>query len=157
MKSLLLRNLVFTILHPGLVVGLFPYLIAEPDIQNTFNTEFGIYHVLGFIIFLFGFIILFHCILNFAIKGKGTLSPIDPTKQLVVSGLYRFTRNPMYVGVMLMLIAECMITQSISLWVYSGIVFIAFNLFITLVEEPRLTRAFGKEYDDYKKNVRRWF
>lgn len=157
MKSLLLRNLIFTILHPGLVVGLFPYFIAKAEFQNTFSIPFEFHQILGIIIFLFGFVIMIHCILSFAIVGKGTLSPLDPTKQLVVTGLYKYSRNPMYVGVIMLLIGECLVSQSISLMVYSGIVFIAFNLFIIFREEPRLVKTFGKTYHDYRKSVRRWF
>jgi len=155
--SLLIRNLIFTILYPGFVVGVFPYLIAKTDFQNAFSSSFKFYFILGFIAFLFGLIILLHCILNFAIVGKGTLSPLDPTKQLVIKGLYKYSRNPMYVGVMLMLIGECLVTMSVPLLVYSGFVFIFFNLFVILMEEPRLSKTFGKAYNDYKQSVRRWF
>lgn len=156
MKSLFFRNLIFTILHPGLVVGFLPYLIAKAELQNAFRVPFEFYHILGIILFLLGLVVLLHCILNFALVGKGTLSPLDPTKQLVISGLYKYSRNPMYVGVMLMLLGECLVLRSISLMVYSGVVFIAFNLFIIFREEPRLVKTFGKAYDDYRKSVRRW-
>jgi len=96
------------------------------------------------------------CIYEFAVFGKGTLSPLDPTKRLVVRGLYRYSRNPMYVGVMLMLIGEAIFAASIPLLIYLVLVFIGFNLFILLHEEPRLKRDFAEEYAEYCKKVRRW-
>lgn len=113
MSSLILRNLLFTILQPGLVM-------------------------------------------SFAVKGQGTLSPADPTKRLVTTGLYRFSRNPMYVGVMMILIGEAAFFQSTDLWVYSLVVFIAFNTFILFFEEPRLRKDFTEEYNKYCQQVRRW-
>jgi protein-S-isoprenylcysteine O-methyltransferase Ste14 len=99
---------------------------------------------------------MINCIVNFAIKGKGTLSPADPTKELVTGGLYRFSRNPMYIGVMMILIGEAIFFQSFSLWIYSLVVFIGFNIFILVHEEPRLRKAFGDDYNNYCRKVRRW-
>ncbi len=157
MKSLFFRNLLFTILQPGIVVGLFPYWLIRNKENITFVQPFVYYHYMGLIIFLIGFVILFACIIRFAIEGKGTISPLDPTKRLVVHGLYKYSRNPMYVGVMLVLIGESVFFRSNSLWWYSLIIFIAFNIFILVHEEPRLKKVFGKEYDLYCKKVRRWF
>jgi protein-S-isoprenylcysteine O-methyltransferase Ste14 len=153
--SLLLRNLVFTVLQPGLVAGVIPYYIVEGNIESLYF-PWRINTWLGIAVFLAGFAIMLRCIIQFALEGKGTLSPVDPTKRLVVKGLYKFSRNPMYVGVILMLIGEALATQSSSLWVYLTIVFVAFNLFIILHEEPRLRRDFGQEYSLYKRKVRRW-
>src|SRR5687768_254460 len=100
--------------------------------------------------------ILFHCIYMLAKIGRGTLSPADPTKKLVITGLYRYSRNPMYVGVILILFGEAVIMQSIVLGIYLLLIFLLFNLFIIFHEEPRLHRAFGSEYFEYKKSVSRW-
>ncbi|HEV8080565.1 MAG TPA: isoprenylcysteine carboxylmethyltransferase family protein [Chitinophagaceae bacterium] len=156
MLSLLLRNLFFTIVQPGLVAGLIPFWILGTKAKNLFTNHFGLYQYAGVIVFIIGLIVMLHCILNFAIKGRGTLSPADPTKQLVITGLYKYSRNPMYVGVMLILIGEAIYFQSINLWIYLLVIFIAFNIFILLHEEPRLRRDFGEEYTTYCKKVRRW-
>jgi protein-S-isoprenylcysteine O-methyltransferase Ste14 len=152
--SLLLRNLIFTVLQPGLIAGLIPYYIIrgkiDPERAWTLYTYFGI----G--VLAVGLIIMLRCILQFAFEGKGTLSPVDPTRCLVVRGLYRYSRNPMYVGVMMILIGEAIAAQSVSLWIYSAVIFIGFNLFIMLHEEPRLIKDFGEEYMLYRKSVRRW-
>lgn len=157
MVSLFFRNLLFTILQPGLVAGYVPYLILGRLKRNSAFSEFGITQGIGLALFVLGFIIMIHCITFFAIKGRGTLSPADPTKKLVVSGLYKFSRNPMYVGVMSMLIGEAIFFNSFDLWIYSALIFVAFNLFISFVEEPRLKRDFGEEYLSYRQKVRKWF
>lgn len=156
MWSLVLRNLFFTILQPGMVAGLIPYWIAGSPGTGTFKNNLSSFQYIAIFIFAAGIAILFYCISMFAVKGKGTLSPADPTKKLVVSGLYKFSRNPMYIGVMLMLIGEAIFFNSGGLWIYTSIVFIAFNLFIVLHEEPRLKEDFGTEYQQYSKAVRRW-
>ena len=155
--SLIFINIIFTILYPGIVAGLIPCWIIGGDI-NVIIFEFEKLHQLaGIFLFIAGFIIMTWCIVNFAVKGRGTLSPIAPTKKLVVSGLYRFSRNPMYIGVMLLLIGETLFFSSLSLCLYSFIVFLGFNLFIIAREEPRLKKDFGNDYDIYRKKVRRWF
>lgn len=154
--SLFFRNLFFTILQPGVVAGLVPFLIARKNFENIAAHAFQIPHYIGIVVCLAGIGITLHCIANFAIHGRGTLSPADPTQQLVISGLYKFSRNPMYVGVMLMLIGEAIFTQSTGLLVYSIGVFTAFNLFIVFREEPRLKKDFGTSYHEYCKTVRRW-
>ena len=115
------------------------------------------YHFLGLTIFAVGLILMLICIASFAIRGKGTLSPADPTKKLVATGIYKFSRNPMYVGVTMMLVGESIFLRSSVLGIYALIIFIAFNIFIIFFEEPRLQNDFGNEYDEYVKKVRRWF
>lgn len=156
MLSLFIRNLLFTILQPGLVAGLIPLWITGFRINNIFDEVWQLDHYIGTIAFLIGFVIMLWCIISFAVKGRGTLSPLDPTKRLVVTGLYKFSRNPMYVGVTLILIGEAIFFQSVELWIYSLFVFITFNIFAILVEEPRLRKDFGEEYNLYCQKVRRW-
>jgi protein-S-isoprenylcysteine O-methyltransferase Ste14 len=156
MLSLFFRNLFFTILQPGVVVGFVPYLILGNRFRETWKNDLTAFQYLAILIFIVGIVILFYCIGMFAIKGRGTLSPADPTKKLVVAGLYKFSRNPMYVGVILMLIGEAIFFRSVGLGIYTIFIFIAFHVFILLHEEPRLTRDFGDEYQQYMTKVRRW-
>lgn len=156
MISLFIRNLIFTMLQPGLVAGLIPLWITGFSINNIFDQVWQLHHYTGAIVFFIGFVIMLLCIIRFAVKGRGTLSPVDPTKKLVLSGLYHFSRNPMYVGVVLILIGEAIFFQSVALWMYSLFVFITFHMFIILVEEPRLRKDFGEDYKKYCKKVRRW-
>lgn len=154
--SLFLRNLFFTILQPGIVAGLIPYRFVQPVLKTTIEEPFIFHHFVGLLIFLFGFILMLICIANFAMHGRGTLSPADPTKKLVITGPYKFSRNPMYIGVMMMLIGESIFFQSLAVAIYALFVFIAFYTFVVGFEEPRLRDSFGEEYDEYVKRVRRW-
>lgn len=156
MLSLFLRNLFFTILQPGLVAGLIPLWIVGFKMSHITDQTWQLQHYTGAIIFVIGFVIMIWCIRSFAVKGRGTLSPADPTKKLVITGLYRLSRNPMYVGVVLILIGEAIYFHSTSLWIYVAAVFIMFNIFIVLVEEPRLRKDFGESYTSYCQSVRRW-
>ncbi|GAB3926987.1 methyltransferase family protein [Larkinella terrae] len=155
-QSLFLRNLFFTLLQPGIVTGLIPYLIVRNQLRSLFAKPFEIHHYLGIGIWFLGLIILTDCIIRFATEGRGTISPADPTKRLVVKGLYRFSRNPMYVGVMLVLIGEAVFCPAIALWMYTISVFIAVSVFVITHEEPRLRNDFGADYEEYCRRVRRW-
>lgn len=154
--SLFLRNLFFTLLQPGLVAGAFPYVIAKMEFETVFESPMGVLKVIGLIVCIVGVVITCHCIFKFATEGHGTLSPADPTTRLVIKGLYKYSRNPMYVGVMMILLGECLFTLNLNLLLYSILIFTAFNLFIIYWEEPRLTKDFGEEYITYQKQVRRW-
>jgi protein-S-isoprenylcysteine O-methyltransferase Ste14 len=156
MKSLFIRNLIYTILQPGVIAGLIPYLVLSDKVIEVLDQPLGLYQYAGGLIFVAGLIIMLICIGSFATQGKGTLSPADPTQELVVEGLYTYSRNPMYVGVALMLIGESMFFVSIVLWVYAICVVSTFHLFILYFEEPRLKRDFGEKYVIYCRRVKRW-
>jgi protein-S-isoprenylcysteine O-methyltransferase Ste14 len=100
--------------------------------------------------------ILLRCIWDFAVSGRGTLAPIDPPKQLVVHGLYRYVRNPMYVGVLLVLLGEAWLFDSRALLVYAGEFWVVASAFVFFYEEPTLRRKFGGSYARYYRSVNRW-
>ena len=154
---LFFRNLFFTILQPGIVAGLVPYLIVTVDDFVFIRAQFSSAILISsLVIFVVGLVVMILCVIRFGTHGKGTISPVDPTKVLVISGLYKYSRNPMYLGVLLMLIGECMFTSNRHLWSYTVGFFIVVNLFIIYREEPRLRRDFGDAYLRYCRNVRRW-
>ncbi len=156
MASLFFRNLFFTILQPGIIVGLIPYLIVGSAADTAWTDAFTSRHYIAIGMFSVGLIVLLACIVGLAVTGRGTLSPADPTQELVIRGLYRYSRNPMYVGVMLMLVAGSLFFMDNGLWVYTVAVFVLFNGFILYFEEPRLMRDFGNDYAVYRRRVRRW-
>ena len=153
--SLALRNLCFIILQPGTVVGLVPWLILNGS-QHGLPEAYRTHHYLAILVFLLGLLVLLHCVYGFATEGQGTLSPLDPTTALVTSGLYHYSRNPMYLGVMMMLLGEVVLTRSLFLGLYAALVFIGFNLFVAFYEEPRLRKAFPEAFDAYSQQVNRW-
>jgi protein-S-isoprenylcysteine O-methyltransferase Ste14 len=96
------------------------------------------------------------CVHRFAVQGRGTLAPWDPPERLVVQGLYRWVRNPMYVGVLLVLAGWAICFRSTTLATYALIVGVGFHLRVVLVEEVRLREQFGRAFRDYCERVPRW-
>src|SRR5262249_57474548 len=91
------------------------------------------------------------------LKGHGTPAPIAPPENLVVSGLYRHVRNPMYVAVVFALVGQALLFGSVVLLEYAGVVWLLFHVFVLGYEEPALRRRFGSSYAAYRANVRRWW
>ena len=152
--TLVLRSLVWTILLPGTVAGYVPWRFfglsrLRPDFANPLD-------LLGLLLIGAGAALLAACIWKFASRGRGTLAPVDPPKELVVHGLYRYVRNPMYLSVATILLGEALLARSRALLVYWAIFFAAANLFVVLYEEPTLRRQFGESYDRYTQRVGRW-
>ena len=113
-------------------------------------------HILGLVAIALGAALLGTCIWEFARSGRGTLSPVDPPRDLVVRGLYRYVRNPMYLSVTVIVLGEVPLSGSHPLLLYWAIWFVAVNLFVIGYEEPNLRRRFGASYERYTQNVRRW-
>jgi protein-S-isoprenylcysteine O-methyltransferase Ste14 len=95
-------------------------------------------------------------IVRFIRVGRGTLMPVVPTKHLVVSGLYRYVRNPMYVGVVTALAGEILLFWNRDLLIFAALVWLGMHLFVCFYEEPRLLRTYGEEYARFRQNVPRW-
>ena len=112
--------------------------------------------VLGLLLTSAGVVLLVACIVEFARSGRGTLSPVDPPRHLVVRGLYQYVRNPMYLSVTAIVLGEVALTCSTSLGVYWAIWFACVNVFVVGYEEPTLRHQFGASYDEYVKRVPRW-
>jgi protein-S-isoprenylcysteine O-methyltransferase Ste14 len=152
---LALRSLLYTILIPGTVTVLLPYLIVSAT-GATVAAPLGIFQVLGLLAIALGAAILLRCIWEFMVTGRGTLAPVDPPTQLVVRGLYRYVRNPMYLGAFILLLGEAALFQSVPLLQYAIAWFIIINLIVLFGEEPVLRRRFGDSYERYTAAVRRW-
>ena len=153
---LLLKSAVFVLIVPGTVVGLVPYWILSST-GRAHWPEPGILLILGIILFLLGAATALSSAWRFAVHGKGTPAPIDPPKFLVSGGTYRFTRNPMYVGIVSMVLGEAMAFTSTWLLVYALFLFSLFHSFVILYEEPTLRRQFGSSYEEFCTHVPRWF
>jgi len=93
---------------------------------------------------------------RFVFVGRGTLMPTVPTEHLVVTGFYRYVRNPMYTGVLFALIGEAMLFESRALLIEIAGVWLAVHLFVCFYEEPTLTRRYSTDYLRYKQHVPRW-
>lgn len=148
-----LKIFLFTLAAPGTVTVLLPYALLR---HARVELAAHVWQWLGVAPLALGFGIYLWCAKDFAVKGRGTPAPIDAPKQLVVNGLYRFCRNPMYVGIILLLLGETILFATTTLLFYAATVFLGFNLFVLLYEEPTLRRLFGAEYVQYCARVPRW-
>jgi protein-S-isoprenylcysteine O-methyltransferase Ste14 len=147
---LFLRALLAFLALPVVVAGLIPALIVRGGTiaHGTAPLAVGLLAI--------GCVQLFWCVRDFYVAGKGTLAPWDPPKHLVIVGLYRFVRNPMYVAVAIVLAGWALLFQSISLSAYLAIVVIAFHLRVVIYEEPKLRALFGTQWESYSAAVNRW-
>ena len=153
----IMMNTIKTLFYMGGMHGFFtfylPYQIAFLD-KPIF--ELSIFRYLAFPFWLIGTLIIIWCSVDIIRKGRGTPAHIDPPKQLVITGPYRYVRNPIYIGALL-------IQLGYILWFASGIMIIyflffvlAFHILIVFIEEPVLKNAFGTAYEEYSKIVPRW-
>ena len=150
----LIKTIIFTIFIPGTVTILVPYWLlsssAAPPIQ------LGLLRYLGALPLSTGVAIYCWCAWDFTFAGRGTPAPFDPPRELVVRGLYRYVRNPMYVGIVSILLGEALLFASWRLFAYTAFAFIFYSLIVVLYEEPALRHKFGESYRQYCKHVRRW-
>jgi protein-S-isoprenylcysteine O-methyltransferase Ste14 len=151
---LAVRSLLWAILMPGVVAGYLPWRYfglrrARVDASDPPQ-------LLGLLFIASGTALLAACIVEFARSGRGTLSPVDPPRHLVVRGLYRYVRNPMYLSVTTIVVGEWLLLRTSALAVYWAAWFAGVNLFVIGYEEPTLRHRFGASYDDYARQVRRW-
>ena len=152
---LALRALFFVLLLPGTVAGYIPFNILRAA-DSLFVPSLGLASVCAGVLAITGALVLLRCVWDFFATGKGTLAPIDPPRFLVVQGLYRFTRNPMYNGVVALILGEAGLFRSVALVEYALLVLVLFHLFVVLYEEPALESQFGESYRAYRRAVPRW-
>jgi len=149
-----LKTLIFSILVPGTVAGIIPWLL----LQRSGNLVLRIPSVwmIGLLPLLLGVGLYLWCAGAFTFIGKGTPAPIDAPRVLVVQGLYRWVRNPMYIAVLSVVIGEAILFRSILLVEYALVLWGMFHMFVVFVEEPLLRSQFGASYETYFRTVPRW-
>jgi protein-S-isoprenylcysteine O-methyltransferase Ste14 len=152
----LFGSLVFFWVAPGTVAGLIPWALTQ---WRTQPPLFGASALPWFGYFLVGAgaSVVAESFVRFALKGLGTPAPVAPTELLVVSGSYRYVRNPMYIGVFSVIVGQALALGSTLLLEYAAFVGLCFFAFVVLYEEPSLQRRFGPSYDSYRANVPRWW
>ena len=156
MKTFLaLRSLLFLVLIPGTVAGYVPLRILRGS-KPSFMPGLSAASVLAGCLTLLGAAVLLRCVWDFFSAGRGTLAPVDPPKLLVVRGLYRRTRNPMYNGVLAVLVGEAWLFRSAALLEYAFLMLVIFHLVVVVYEEPILVSRFGESYQEYRRAVPRW-
>jgi protein-S-isoprenylcysteine O-methyltransferase Ste14 len=115
-------------------------------------------NIAAIVLMILGAAIMLKCVWDFAWTGRGTPAPFDPPRRLVVTGLYRYVRNPMYAGMGFFLLGEALALPAImrEMLILTAVCWAAVTLFILVYEEPALRASFGEDYVEYCKHVRRW-
>jgi protein-S-isoprenylcysteine O-methyltransferase Ste14 len=144
---------VFLVFAPGLVTGLVPWLITgwQPGSSRPAALV-----VVGAILIAAGCCCLLLAFGQFALDGLGTPLPQAPTEQLVVRGLYRYVRNPMYLALQAIIIGQAVLLARPVLLIYAAAVAVATVCFVKLYEEPTLARKYGQQYQQYRQQVPGW-
>ncbi|MBI5572215.1 MAG: isoprenylcysteine carboxylmethyltransferase family protein [Desulfomonile tiedjei] len=145
-----LRALLAFLALPGLFAFLLPPVITYLDPWR------GQMWAGGYPVLVAGALALLWCVRDFYVSGKGTLAPWDPPKRLVVVGLYRHVRNPMYIGVLLLVLGWALVTCSPLVGVYTAVLAVFFHLRVVTHEEPWLSRQFRSQWTEYAAAVPRW-
>jgi protein-S-isoprenylcysteine O-methyltransferase Ste14 len=148
------RSVAWAVVVPGVVAGYLPWQFFGLD-RWRFDPASPL-DLTGAVCIGAGAVLLGICIFEFARSGRGTLAPLDPPRELVVRGLYRYVRNPMYLSVSTILLGEFLVTRSRALLGYWAGWFVVVNLFVLGYEEPTLRRRFGESYARYCRAVGRW-
>ncbi|QEE30733.1 isoprenylcysteine carboxylmethyltransferase family protein [Terriglobus albidus] len=146
---------IFLVIAPGTIAGYIPWRICRWQVQAPLAGIFA-FRILGLLLMVAGLPVLLDSFARFAIQGFGTPAPVFPTRQLVVSGLYRYVRNPMYVAVVSLILGQGLFFGDLRVLEYGIAIWVAFHLFVLLYEEPTLRNTYGAEYDVFCVNVHRW-
>jgi len=154
-STAILGCLGFLVIAPGFVAGVVPWWISGWHRHPPFLGFLG-FPFLDVLLTLAGVPIILDSFARFALQGIGTPAPGFPTKHLVVTGLYRYVRNPMYVGVNATILGQALLFGNAQVLEYGLVVWLCFHLFVRGYEEPNLRSSFGDEYRDFCANVPRW-
>ena len=149
-------SLIFLVLAPGVVAGLVPWLLTDWTVEEPLSHWLPL-RIVGAILLVVGLAVLVDAFARFVREGLGTPAPVVPTERLVVDGLYRYVRNPMYLAVAAIIFGQGLVLGRPVLLVY-GVIFLGVvAAFVHWYEEPTLLRQFGTEYDEYRRAVPAWW
>jgi protein-S-isoprenylcysteine O-methyltransferase Ste14 len=147
---------VFFLLAPGVVAGLIPWLLTRWQAREPLPYWAPV-RVLGGILLVAGLIALVQAFVRFVVEGLGTPAPVAAPERLVVGGVYRYVRNPMYVAVLVAIIGQALLLGQLGLLLYAGAAWLVVAAFVRWYEEPTLTRRFGADYEAYRRAVPAWW
>ena len=149
-------SLVFLTLAPGVVAGLVPWLLTGWRVREPLQYWLPL-RVVGMVLLGAGVVVLLHAFVRFVVEGVGTPAPVAPTERLVVGGLYRHVRNPMYLAVAATIVGQALALGQLVLLPYGAAFGAAVAAFVHWYEEPTLRRRFGEEYETYCRSVPAWW
>lgn len=147
---------IFFLLAPGIFAGVVPWWMTRWQMQGEAMGWIPL-RAIGIVLLVVSVPVLVRAFWQFAVEGLGTPAPVAPPKTLVVGGLYRYVRNPMYLAVLGAIVGQALLLGQLGLLVYAVVILTAFVSFVRWYEEPTLARQFGAEYDAYKKAVPAWW
>jgi protein-S-isoprenylcysteine O-methyltransferase Ste14 len=147
---------VFLVLAPGVVAGLVPWLLTDWKVEEPLPHWLPL-RVIGAVLLVAGLAVLVHAFARFVREGFGTPAPVAPTERLVVGGLYRYVRNPMYLAVASIIVGQALLLGQLILLPYAALFGLAVWAFVRWYEEPTLERQFGAQYDEYRRAVPAWW
>lgn len=148
----------FFVVAPGSVAALFPWLISRWRVEGPAATWAAIpVRVVAAVLIAAGGAVLLHAFYRFVVEGLGTPLPAAPPERLVIGGLFRYVRNPMYVALIAVSAGQTLLFWQLGLLWYTLAITAIPMIFVRVYEEPKLHRTFGASYDDYRANVPGWF
>jgi protein-S-isoprenylcysteine O-methyltransferase Ste14 len=151
----LVRALVYGTLFVGLLLLVVPaQVLSWAGVARP--AGFGPVQLAGVLAGVAGAVLAMACVLTFVVQGRGTPAPFDPPRRLVTGGPYRFVRNPMYSGALLVIAGAALAYGAVALLAYGALFALGAHAFVVGYEEPALRRSFGGAYADYCRRVRRW-
>jgi protein-S-isoprenylcysteine O-methyltransferase Ste14 len=151
----IVSSAIFLVIAPGIVVGYIPWRICRWHVEVPLGGIFS-FRILGVLLITAGLPVLSDSFARFALQGLGTPAPVFPTRHLVISGLYRYVRNPMYVAVATLILGQGLFFGDVHVLEYGIAVWAAFHLFVLFYEEPTLRTTYGSQYEVFCANVPRW-
>jgi protein-S-isoprenylcysteine O-methyltransferase Ste14 len=149
-------SLVFLLLAPGVVAGVIPWWLTGWDVREPFPYWLPL-RIAGLVLLAGGVVVLLHAFARFVVEGLGTPAPIAPTQRLVVGGLYRYVRNPMYLAVGSTIVGQALLLGRPVLLLYAAAFGVVVAAFVRWYEEPTLNRQFGEQYESYRRAVPAWW
>ena len=153
--SAALGTALFLVVAPGVVAGLIPWLLTDWDVSHS-GGWWAPLRLVGAAMIVLGAGVLLHAFVRFVIEGGGTPAPIAPTGQLVVGGLYRYVRNPMYLAVAAIIAGQALLLVQLGLLLYAAVFLAVVAVFVHTYEEPTLLRRYGQQYAEYCRAVPAW-
>jgi protein-S-isoprenylcysteine O-methyltransferase Ste14 len=151
-----LGSAVFFLLAPGVVMGLIPWLLTRWQMREPLPYWAPV-RVVGGVLLVAGLIVLIWAFVRFVVEGFGTPAPVAAPERLVVGGVYRYVRNPMYVAVLAAIVGQALLLGQLGLLLYAGAAWLVVAAFVRWYEEPTLTRRFGTDYEAYRRAVPAWW
>jgi protein-S-isoprenylcysteine O-methyltransferase Ste14 len=151
-----LGSLVFLAVAPGIVAGLVPWWLTGWEKEEPLP-GWALVRILGWVLVAAGVVVVVQAFARFVHEGIGTPAPVAPTEHLVVGGLYRYVRNPMYLAVAATIVGQALILGQPLLLLYAGAFLLTVAAFVRWYEEPTLRRQFGADYEAYLRAVPGWW